>query len=148
MATRGNIGIVNEDGSITAIYVHWDSYPEYVGKMLLNHYNNDDIVNGLMNLGDLSILSESLHSTTGINLYSDNNRHTFNNPQKGVCVAYGRDRGETGSDSRTFEDLGEFENRASYTWAEYQYLFDNGKWMYRNVNKTLGWMELTAEVCK
>ena len=30
MATRGNIAIVNEDGSITSIYVHWDSYPEYV----------------------------------------------------------------------------------------------------------------------
>ena len=147
MATRSNIGIVNEDGSITGIYCHFDGYPEYVGKMLLNHYNNDDIVNGLMNLGDLSILSESLYSTTGINLYSDNNRHTFNNPQKGVCVAYGRDRGETGSDSRTFEDLGEFENRASYNWADYQYLFDNGKWMYRNVNKG-GWNELTAEVCK
>ncbi len=58
MATRSNIGIVNLDKSITAIYVHWGGYPEFVGKMLLNHYNNDDIVNGLMNLGDLSILSE------------------------------------------------------------------------------------------
>ena len=92
MATRSNIGIVNLDKSITGIYCHWDGYPEYVSKMLLNHYNNVDIVNGLMNLGDSSILSESLYSTTGINLYSDNNRHTFNNPQKGVCVAYGRDR--------------------------------------------------------
>ena len=88
MATRSNIGIVNLDKSITGIYCHWDGYPEYVGKMLLNHYNNDDIVNGLMNLGNLSILSESLHSTTGINLYSTNNRHTFNcekvvgNPEK------------------------------------------------------------------
>ena len=146
MATRGNIGIVNEDGSITAIYVHFDSYPEYVGKILLNHYTTSDIVNGLMNLGNLSILSESLHSTTGINLYSDNNRHTFNNPQDGVCVAYGRDRGDTGSDSRTFEDLGEYENFGS--GVDYQYLFEDGKWMYRNVNKTLGWMELTPQVCK
>ncbi len=146
MATRGNIGIVNEDGSITAIYVHWDSYPEYVGKMLLNHYNNVGIINELLDLGDLSILSESLYSTTGINLYSDNNRHTFDNPQKGVCVAYGRDRGETGSDSRTFEDLGEYEHFGS--GVDYQYLYEDGKWSYRNVNKTLGWNELTAEVCK
>ncbi len=35
MATRSNIGIVNEDGSITGIYCHYDGYPEYVGKMLL-----------------------------------------------------------------------------------------------------------------
>ena len=148
MATRSNIAIVNQDGSITGIYCHWDGYPEYVGKMLLNHYNNVGIINELMDLGDLSILSESLYSTTGINLYSDNNRHTFDNPQKNVCVAYGRDRGETGTNSRTFEDLGEFEDSASNSWADYQYLFNNGVWSYRNVNKTLGWKELTAEVCK
>ena len=139
MATRSNIGIVNLDKSITGIYCHYDGYPEYVGKMLLNHYNNDDIVNGLMNLGDLSILSENMNPT---------GPHSFNNPQKGVCVAYGRDRGETGTNSRTFEDMGEFENSASNTWADYQYLFDNGVWSYRNVNKTLGWKELTAEICK
>ena len=148
MATRGNIGIVNEDGSITAIYVHFDSYPEYVGKILLNHYTDVDWIHMLMDLGDLSILSESLHSTTGINLYSDNNRHTFDNPQKGVCVAYGRDRGEQNVDSVIYEDLGQYEDMAGDTLAEYQYLFDNGKWMYRNVNKTLGWMELTPQVCK
>ena len=146
MATRSNIGIVNEDDSITGIYCHWDGYPEYVGKMLLNHYNNDDIVNDLMNLGNLSILSESLHSTTVINLYSDNNRHTFNNPQDGVCVAYGRDRGETGSDSRTFEDLGEYENFGS--GVDFQYLFDNGKWSYRNTYGKGGWSDLTPEICK
>jgi len=28
MATRSNIGIVNEDGSVTGIYCHWDGYPE------------------------------------------------------------------------------------------------------------------------
>lgn len=139
MATRSNIGIVNEDGSITGIYCHYDGYPEYVGKMLLNHYTTSDIVNGLMNLGDLSILSENMNPTGS---------HSFNNPQKGVCVAYGRDRGETGTNSRTFEDLGEFEDSASNSWADYQYLFDNGKWSYRNVNNTLGWKELTAEVCK
>jgi hypothetical protein len=27
-------------------------------------------------------------------------------------------------------------------------LFDNGVWRYRNVNNTLGWRELTPEVCK
>lgn len=139
MATRSNIGIVNEDKSITGIYVHFDGYPEHNGKILLNHYNNDDIVNGLINLGDLSILGEKLNPT---------DTHTFAEPQKNVCVAYGRDRGETGTNSRTFEDLGEFENSARNTWADYQYLFDNGVWSYRNVNKTLGWKELTAEVCK
>ena len=138
MATRSNIGIVNEDGSITGIYCHFDGYPEYVGKMLLNHYTTSDIVNGLMNLGDLSILSENMNPT---------GPHSFNNPQKGVCVAYGRDRGEQNVDSVKYEDLGQYEDMAADTLAEYQYLFKDGKWMYRCTYKG-GWNELTAEVCK
>ena len=138
MATRSNIAIVNQDGSITGIYCHWDGYPEYVGKMLLNHYNNVGIVNELLDLGDLSQLCEKL--------YSDNNSHTFDKPQKGVCVAYGRDRGDTGTDSRTFEDLGEYEHFGS--GVDYQYLFEDGKWMYRNTYGKGGWSDLTPEVCK
>lgn len=138
MATRSNIAIVNEDKSISSIYCHWDGYPENVGRILLNHYTTSDIINELMDLGDLSQLCEKL--------YSDNNSHTFDKPQKGVCVAYGRDRGETGTNSRTFEDLGEFEHFGS--GVDYQYLFEDGKWSYRNVNNTLGWRELTPQVCK
>jgi hypothetical protein len=138
MATRGNIGIINEDGSVTGIYCHWDSYPEYVGKLLLNHYNNTAIVYELMSLGNLSYLAE--------NLYSDNNSHSFRNPVDGVCVAYGRDRGETGTNSKTFDNISEFEEFAGNSWADYQYLFNNGKWQYRNHNGT--WNELTARVCK
>lgn len=138
MATRGNIGIVNEDGSITVIYVHWDSYPEYVGKILLNHYTTADIVTELLKLGNLSQLCENVNPTES---------HTFAEPQKGVCVAYGRERGEKDQEAIVFEDLGEFEDSASNSWVDYQYLFDNGKWSYRNVNNTLGWRELTQAVC-
>ena len=141
MATRSNIAIVNQDKSISSIYCHFDGYPEYVGKILLNHYNNVGIINELMDLGNLSQLCEKL--------YSDNNSHTFDKPQKGVCVAYGRDRGEKSQEAIVFEDLGEFEDSASNSWADYQYLFDNGKWSYRNVNNEKnGWKELTPAVCK
>ena len=138
MATRSNIGIVNEDGSVTGIYVHWDGYPEHVGKTLLKHYNNFDIVCDLMDLGDLSCLAE--------NLSCEDNNHSFENPAPGVCVAYGRDRGETGVESRVFNNISKFEKFADRTGADYQYLFNNGKWQYRNHNGT--WNELTARVCK
>jgi len=136
MATRSNIGIVNDNGSVTGIYCHWDGYPEHNGKLLLKHYTDSERINGLMSLGSLSILAENLYST---------DIHTFNNPQEGVCVAYGRDRGETGSDSRTFEDLGEYEHFGS--GVDYQYLFEDGKWMYRCTYKG-GWSDLTPEICK
>ena len=137
MATRCNIGILNKDGSVTCIYVHFDSYPKYVGNILLNHYTNTDIVNKLMNLGDLSSIGENL---------STDIPHSFNYPVEGVCVAYGRDRGEKNSDSKCFNNISEFEKYANRTTADYQYLFNNGKWQYRNHNGT--WNELTARVCK
>ena len=138
MATRSNIGIVNQDGSITGIYCHYDGYTEYVGKILLNHYTTADIVNELLKLGNLSQLCENVNPTE---------THTFDKPQDGVCVAYGRERGEKDQEAIVFEDLGEFEDSAKNSWADYQYLFEDGKWSYRNVNNTLGWRELTPAVC-
>lgn len=138
MATRSNIAIVNQDKSISSIYCHWDGYPEYVGKMLLNHYTTADIVNELLKLGNLSNLDKNLYST---------DIHTFDKPEEGVCIAYGRERGEKDQEAIVFEDLGEFEDSASNSWADYQYLFEDGKWSYRNVNNTLGWRELTPAVC-
>jgi hypothetical protein len=139
MATRSNIGIVNEDGSVTGIYCHWDGYPENNGKLLLKHYNNSGIVNELMDLGNLSYLDK--------NLYCEDNNHSFNNPADGVCVAYGRDRGEKNVNSKKF--ISEVEYKMNGKWVDYQYLFNNGKWYYRNVNKTGStFAELTARVFK
>ena len=138
MATRSNIGIVNDNGSVTGIYCHWDGYPENNGKLLLKHYTDSERINGLMSLGSLSYLAE--------NLYSDKKAHSFRNPVDGVCVAYGRDRGEKNADSKSFTNISEFEKYANRTTADYQYLFNNGKWQYRNHNGT--WNELTARVCK
>ena len=138
MGTRSNIGIVNEDASVTGIYCHWDGYPENNGNLLLKHYTDSERINGLMSLGSLSYLAE--------NLYSDKKAHSFRNPVDGVCVAYGRDRGETGTNSKTFDNISEFEEFADNSWSDYQYLFNNGKWQYRNHNGT--WNELTARVCK
>ena len=140
MATRSNIGVVNPDGSVTGIYCHWDGYPENVGKLLLKHYNTTGIVYELMDLGHLSSLNK--------NLYCDDNNHSFDNPVEGVCVAYGRDRGETGVESRVFSNIGEFEKFAEVNYADYQYLFNEGKWVYRESHWHKRWADLTVRVCK
>lgn len=138
MATRCNIGILDGDGGITGIYVHWDGHPDNSGKMLLNHYMDPGYIYELMDLGDLSYLGEKVYPS-GV--------HSFKNPERGVCVAYGRDRGEKDVESRHFEDIGEFEEFGRDSWCDYQYLFDNGVWTYRNVHKG-GWKVLTSEVCE
>jgi len=137
MATRSNIGIVNQDGSITGIYCHYDGYPEYVGKILLNHYNDVGIINKLMELGDLSSLGENLYAVG----------HTWAVPIEGVCVAYGRDRGEKGVESRVFKSIEQYNRNADNSGVNYQYLFEDGMWMYRKTHKG-DWERLTPEVCK
>ena len=141
MGTRSNIGIVNEDDSITAIYCHWDGFLSYNGKMLLQHYTSTNIVNQLMLLGDLSSLNEKLYP-------DDSKPHTFQNQQEDVCVAYGRERNESDVDCKIFKDIGDFERFAGNSDAEYQYLFNSGKWTYREINRDDKWKQLTAEDCE
>lgn len=76
------------DGKIDvkSIYCHWDGYVDGVGLMLVNHYRDPTKVAELMSLGNLSVLDMWVTPSTSY--------HTFNRPDKGVCVAYGRDRGE------------------------------------------------------
>ena len=53
---------------------------------------------------------------------------TFRNPYDGrqtQCIAYGRDRGETKQEAKTFKTLGRYQ---SYAQQEYAYLFENGIW--------------------
>ena len=138
MATRSVIGMVNDDKSITGIYCHYDGYLENNGRILLHHYKDVDSVRKLIDLGDLSCLGENVNPT---------GPHSFRNPERGVCIAYGRDRGETNVDGVIYEDLGGFEDALGDHGGDYQYLFEDGKWMYRFGSQGK-WMDLTPEVCK
>lgn len=59
MATRAYIIRRNTDGSLDCIYNHYDGYPLGVGVMLRDYYQNPDIVNRLINLGDISYLGKT-----------------------------------------------------------------------------------------
>ena len=54
MATRGRIGLQLKDGSVLSAYHHWDSYPEWLGKQLVEHYPTRDKVAELIDGGDMS----------------------------------------------------------------------------------------------
>ena len=54
MATRGRIGLQLKDGSVLSSYHHWDSYPEWLGKQLVDHYPTRDKVAELIDGGDMS----------------------------------------------------------------------------------------------
>ena len=72
MATRSNIAIENQDGTVSAIYCHYDGYIDGVGKKLYENYTTKEKMEQLITLGDISSLGENKETT----------------------VAYHRDRGE------------------------------------------------------
>ena len=116
MGTRSTIGFVNSNGAVQGIYCHWDGYPEYNGQILRDHYKTQDRVRKLMNLGDLSSLGKNI-----------GRKHDFMaTGNVGICTAYGRDRGETGTEAQLYADEAEFlkDDRGQ----DYSYLFKDGKW--------------------
>jgi hypothetical protein len=109
MATRSNIGILNSDGTVNYIYCHFDGYLEHNGTILNEHYTTESAVRDLIALGDLSLLGPEIGE-----------KQDFNGTRnKQWCLAYGRDRGESGIEARTC-------SYADYTkeyFEEYVYLF-------------------------
>ena len=119
MSTRSRIAIKNNDGSYTSIYCHNDGYPSYNGRMLDSYYNDKSKAQKLINLGDISSLQKNLEPTGD---------HSFNNPEKDVTVAYGRDRGETNVDPIKSSDIDELQADCDACDAEYAYVFDDDHW--------------------
>lgn len=117
MATRSTIGVQHEDGTISVIYCHWDGYLDHNGSLLVKHYNTLDRAEALVALGDVSSLCESIEQPEG---------HTFDTPVENHTIFYGRDRGEDGTQARTFKDYRDYQKR--HDGEEYNYMFRDGKW--------------------
>lgn len=122
MSTRSFIGTYNDDDTITAIYCHFDGYPEGVGRTLLDHWTDPAKVQALMALGNLSSLGSELGEAHD---FDDRTHPTW-------CLAYGRDRGEEGQEAKTYANRNEFLNAAHESWAEYAYLYHSNGWPVSN----------------
>lgn len=114
MSTRSVIGIIRKDGSVECINCYRDGYLHGVGKVLLNHYTDQDKIEQLLELGDLYALKE-------------NTDHAIINPDKYTTIAYVRDGGEKNTQSRVFDSIQEFQYEFNNSWCEYAYLFDESK---------------------
>lgn len=56
MATRSAIGYRKPDGSVRAVYCHWDGYPEHQLPILKKHYSGTRKVQALIKPGSMSCL--------------------------------------------------------------------------------------------
>lgn len=122
MSTNSYIGILNPDKSVDMIYCHWDGYPEYNGRILKQYYNTEKKVRELLALGDLSVLDKEIGE-----------KQDFDNPDrdKGWCLAYGRDRGESDTEAQRRVNV---EHAKQGAHGDYLYIFDPAtkKWsMYK-----------------
>ena len=117
MATRSSIAVKTPEG-IRSIYCHYDGYPSNNGTILNENYTNPAKINRLIGLGDISYLSDNVGSR----------KQDFNNPQPGITLAYGRDRGETDVDAITHPDVESWAEDREGAGCEYGYLWNGNDW--------------------
>ena len=124
MATRSNIAIINEDGTLDMVYCHWDGYPSHNGAILLKHYTDPDKVRQLVDGGGISVLAASLEST----------------------VFYIRDRGE----SAEMNGPGRFSclTNAQSDMQEYLYVFNPKTLSWSFSDHGHPFEPLTPEACE
>ena len=58
MATRALIGYLDDSKKLTTTYNHYDGYPEYLGKILKEHYNGEEKAKFVANEGYISSIDE------------------------------------------------------------------------------------------
>ena len=121
MATRSVIarieatGVGGANDTIKAVYCHSDGYLSNNGKILDQHYRDEDNINQLLAEGDCSSLKDTISDT----------------------IFYARDRGEDNKEAVTLKDESELlEHAFQQCDAEVVYMFAYGTWyVYDNSNK-------------
>lgn len=127
MATRSIIAIKLDNDLYKTIYCHHDGYLTHNGALLLDHYNTREKIEELLRFGDLSILAKNINPNP-----SKEHSFEFEKRQDDVCVFYGRDRGESGTEAKTLSLKEMFKE----SWIDYYYIFTfENEWKFYDYNK-------------
>ena len=125
MGTRSAIGYKTPEGKIRAKYSHYDGYPAYTGAMLQEHYTQARKIAQMVELGDQSFLEAEIFPV---------GEHSFEKPEQGCTIFYGRDRGESDVDAREFDNFADFVEWYDGCGCEYFYVWDGRNWIYNDHN--------------
>lgn len=136
MGTRSSIGIQHHSGWVTAVYCHWDGYPEHVGLILYQHYDSHK-AKQLMELGNISTLAPEIGT-----------KHHFDDNSKQVCTAYGRDRGDEEQEATDWADVGDWYSEFGMGAQHYYLLRPDGTWMWRDRYDKADWMPVEDYLAK
>lgn len=141
MSTRSHIAIKRDEGRVEGIYCHSDGYPSHNGRILQEHYQSEKKIERLFRLGDLSTLAKNTGKQHDFNWrmdfyekYRGRDDSMYDDPEfirlNDQCLAYGRDRGETGIDPVMHESLADAWEYVRESDREWFYLYDpaTGGW--------------------
>mgnify|MGYP000010367979 FL=1 len=132
MGTRSTIAMKKPEGGVIGIYCHWDGYPDHNGQILNEHYADTDRIAKLIDLGDLSSLGPELGQAHNFDAkYSDEPELDLHDDW---CMAYGRDRGEVGTEPRHFDDVKAWRDAFADCWCEWAYLWDGENWLVHKMS--------------
>jgi len=108
MSTHASIAVEHEDGTISAVYCHFDGYLSGVGKDLVAHFNSLKAAEELIKKGDLS----GTNSSEGKPKYYTDDGEDFEDVKP-----------------RFYQNLGEYLKKiGDDICGEYDYLFTDGEW--------------------
>ena len=119
MSTHSTISVKLSDGKIRSVYCHFDGMIQSNGRMLVEHYNSQELAEQLTSLGHLSYIAPLFEPTSG-------SIHCFEDPEPLITVVYSRDRGE--KDQIPYIWNSEKDFMEDVEKEEYNYLFKDGEW--------------------
>ena len=125
MGTSCAIGKKMEDGSVRTVRCNWDGYVAGAGAILGGWYADEDKIDALLALGELSQLAEELAS----------------------CVAYHRDRHERLRPAKRFASVEEYQRTGKGEMAaDYLHLYENGVWQVYGIYHEPDWVKLEIKI--
>lgn len=121
MSTRSRIGYVLPSGKVKHVFCHWDGYPSWNGRILMENYNSPKKARNLVGLGSICFLDKEIAQDP------DGGVHDLDKHQENVTVVYHRDGGCAWKDSRPVIDTLEAFLHPNWN-IEFLYLFKDGEW--------------------
>ena len=125
MGTRSTIALEFADGTVEQVYCHWDGYLAHNGKILRDNYSNPFILRDLIDLGDISSLGKIVGTKHPFSPHEGETQKALYEAAQaaGATTFYGRDRGETGIEAKTFANFEDY--KANHQYEEYEYILRN-----------------------
>ena len=140
MGTRSRIGIKLTNGNILSSYHHYDGYPQWLGKKLVENFNSYEDASELIDGGDMSVchttdtwgsnvifqtIVKSDGTTVRRALKNEDGTTMYDTQKEVPSPLYYSERGESGVEPRIDETLNEYLNNGE----EYAYVFENDSWV-------------------